>query len=87
MQAEDQVYMLFVHHYGTARVVDEFPASQAHLTITNGSRSDTVKLEVAGYSGEPHWLAGCLRLQPDGGFQFIPVQATIFIIFTERSEH
>ena len=59
---QDAIYMIFVHHYGSNRVAEEFGSSGVHLTLTDGQVSTAVAMEADSYNGEENWLAGCIKI-------------------------
>jgi len=69
---QGDVYMVFVHHYGSSRVEDEFESSGVHLSLTDGQISSTVNMETDNYNGEQYWLAGCIKMV-GSSYQFAPV--------------
>jgi len=68
----DNVYMIFVQHFGYNRITEEFGRSLAKIKITDGAKISSVELEPATYSQEKHWVAGCLKLTGDS-YEFSPI--------------
>jgi len=66
------VYMVFVHHYGSSRVTEEFRSSEVHLTITDGQYTSVVNMDTTSYTGQEHWVAGCIRMVGQS-YEFVPV--------------
>merc|ERR1719427_1721429 len=69
---QGDVYMVFVHHYGSSRVADEFESSGVHLSLTDGQISTSISMETDTYNGEQYWLAGCIKMV-GSSYQFAPV--------------
>merc|ERR1712183_100632 len=80
---QDAIYMIFVHHYGSNRVAEEFGSSGVHLTLTDGQVSTAVVMEDDSYNGEENWLAGCIKIVGTS-YEFAPVN--VFFNFRPDEE-
>merc|ERR1712106_732191 len=78
---QDAIYMIFVHHYGSNRVAEEFGSSGVHLTLTDGQVSTAVAMEAGSYNGEENWLAGCIKIVGTS-FEFAPAN----VFFNSRPD-
>jgi len=69
---EDNVYMIFVQHFGSNRIPEEFRRSEVQIKVTDGEKFSSIKMNPARYSDEKHWVAGCLRIT-GSSYQLRPV--------------